>query len=785
MSDDSWDDDDRRHDSRRKTKDRRVKNEKNFLETLMDSSIENSMNKPLFQAIKVWIDCNIGIDLTYLVWAIALCIPARTYGKATYDWLSSNLTNSLELDSSDALVTDLLMWISKQPSNQLFAWLPTFEHLEWKDLSHEQKTANNDESNSHHLIASAGYTPFFHEGVPFLLYKPDGRTYDKLTLRCMWGSKKPIEALLKAVHKTVSGQMTSLTVLYVSAHRNVNHTSRKRSLETIDMNPLKKQELLTDLQVFFADGTEDYYYQNGTPYRRGYLFYGPAGTGKTSLSTAIASHYNLPLCVIDLAGMDDTILQNDVKNLPARCVILFEDIDAAGIVRERTMALPPLEEQEDSDEDEEEEEEGESSSESISSWNARPKKKKRKNVDSRKKKLPPPPPPPSRTKVTLSGLLNTLDGPGSREGHIVILTTNAPDSLDEALYRPGRVDTQVYLGFADDITAGITFTRIFGSDKQVTVPRKELNRMGRRFGRMVPSDFFTPAEIQKFCMNRRGQPQKALNEFPQFIDEKRTGKTNFKYDIHRRAPQPTFQKKEDIRDDDSSGEGQETPSSTDGSVEDVKQLEPGSPHAPSTKLPSPARQRKRAIEQLHITHSRYPHEDDALAYGDYHPRRGQRVWEDRLADSVADACQEIKGFFTESRHPSHVNSLRANRIEEMTMPNFEPRMTAPSPLTQSNLDAMSLDEPPAASPSPIDLRDSSVYYTPLSVGEQIEKTFQHHRRPSHSDVDGRRNAYPHHGPLTGVAEGNAWEDEVSPAPNTVSLRNLDPQPLEDFEQRWK
>ena len=139
--------------------------------------------------------------------------------------------------------------------------------------------------------------------------------------------------------------------------------------------------------------------------------------------------------------MDDTTLQIQVKNLPARCVILFEDINATGIVRERTMAPPPLEEEDDSDDDEEEEEEEEegeeSSPESTNSWNVRPKKKSRK-VDSRKKKLPPP---PSRTKVTLSGLLNTLDGPGSREGHIVILTTNAPDSLDEALYRPGRVDT--------------------------------------------------------------------------------------------------------------------------------------------------------------------------------------------------------------------------------------------------------------------------------------------------------------------------------------------------------
>jgi chaperone BCS1 len=110
----------------------------------------------------------------------------------------------------------------------------------------------------------------------------------------------------------------------------VYEISRQCKLETIDMNPRKKQELLPDLQVFFAEGTEDFYcYQNGMPYRRGYIFYGPAGTGKTSLSTAIASQYNLPLCVTDLAGMDDTILQSRVKSLPTCRVILFEDIDAA------------------------------------------------------------------------------------------------------------------------------------------------------------------------------------------------------------------------------------------------------------------------------------------------------------------------------------------------------------------------------------------------------------------------------------------------------------------------
>jgi chaperone BCS1 len=105
------------------------------------------------------------------------------------------------------------------------------------------------------------------------------------------------------------------------------HKYRRRLLSTVDLDPQSKQELLSDLQEFLDEDTENYYYQNGTPYRRGYLFYGPPGTGKTSVSTAIASHYDLRVCVIDLAGMTDTVLQNKFQSLPTRVVIFFEDID--------------------------------------------------------------------------------------------------------------------------------------------------------------------------------------------------------------------------------------------------------------------------------------------------------------------------------------------------------------------------------------------------------------------------------------------------------------------------
>jgi chaperone BCS1 len=600
MSDTDSNYDSHRSSRRRRAKSEGPKKQPNFLKGLPDPSIENSMNKPLFQLIRSCINGHMGIDLTYLVWAIALCVPAKKYGSEAFDWLSENVTNSLLLDRHEVITitTDLLIWISKRPSNQLFAWLPTFEHLEWKDLVNKAKTKDDEEGKTHQLIASAGYTPFFHQGISFILHKPDDNNYNgKVTVRCMWGSTKPIQALLDEVRKNAKTEKKVLSVTYVSSGYDEHTTCKKRLLCTVDLNPLVKQQLLTDLQDFFAEDTEDYYYQNGTSYRRGYLFYGPPGTGKTSLSTAIASNYDLPLCVINLAGMDDTMLQSKIKNLPKRCVILFEDIDAAGIVRERAMVSPSPPFQRKGSEEEEDAELPSSSSSPVPA--ASPGESAPSGPESSLLA-----PQPSRTKVTLSGLLNTLDGPGSREGHIVILTTNSPDSLDQAVYRPGRVDTQVHLGYADEITAGLTFIRIFGSDKKVKVSKTDLNRMGRRFGRLVPTDFLTPAEVQKFCKNRRGQPQKAIDEIRQFIKDKRTGKTNFQYDIHRQAPEVNLQDDEERPDDDFSDDEVFTPSSTDSSTRE------------HTKTGVVTKQAKKVREQLHVAGGSGANKEDGLAYGE-------------------------------------------------------------------------------------------------------------------------------------------------------------------------
>ena len=50
--------------------------------------------------------------------------------------------------------------------------------------------------------------------------------------------------------------------------------------------------------------------------------------------------------------------------------------------------------------------------------------------------------------VTLSGLLNVLDGFHAPENVVFIMTTNRVEALDPALLRPGRIDYKLFLGEA-------------------------------------------------------------------------------------------------------------------------------------------------------------------------------------------------------------------------------------------------------------------------------------------------------------------------------------------------
>ncbi len=192
-----------------------------------------------------------------------------------------------------------------------------------------------------------------------------------------------------------------------------------RKLESVVLEPGDAEHLTQDIARFRRSKTR--YEDLGVPYHRGYLLYGPPGTGKTSLVSAVAAHFALSIYTINLADFNDRSLMNAVNRVPANSVLLFEDIDCMKGSQVRAGA-------------------------DASSGQNFPATGGKENV---------------QTGVTLSGLLNVLDGFYAPAGVLFVMTTNHVEKLDAALLRPGRIDYKVYLGKASDRQKAELFRRFF------------------------------------------------------------------------------------------------------------------------------------------------------------------------------------------------------------------------------------------------------------------------------------------------------------------------------------
>ncbi|KAM0748391.1 hypothetical protein T439DRAFT_327661 [Meredithblackwellia eburnea MCA 4105] len=186
----------------------------------------------------------------------------------------------------------------------------------------------------------------------------------------------------------------------------------RRGMESVVLKQGLKEMVKDDLDGFMKRG--EWYFERGIPYRRGYLFHGPPGSGKSSFIQALAGSLEYNICVLNLSerGLTDDKLNHLLVNAPERSVVLLEDVDAAFVGRQAGAA------------------------------------------GGGEKGFNP--------SVTFSGLLNALDGVASSTSQrLLFMTTNHIELLDPALIRPGRVDLKVLIGDADEEMAGRLFRRFY------------------------------------------------------------------------------------------------------------------------------------------------------------------------------------------------------------------------------------------------------------------------------------------------------------------------------------
>jgi chaperone BCS1 len=308
-----------------------------------------------------------------------------------------------------------------------------------------------------------------------------------------------------------------------------------RPFSTVVLDEAVKQSLLDDMDDYLDPLTQRWYGNRGIPYRRGYLLYGPPGTGKSSLSFAVAGYFKLRIYIVSLnsLAMNEENLGTLFAELPKRCVVLLEDIDTAGLTHTRKPA--------DTDSGD--------VVEQVPATTTTPGT----TVTTR----------PAAGRISLSALLNVLDGVASQEGRVLIMTTNHLEKLDEALIRPGRVDMTIKFGLADTAMIKTLFTGIFTTmegdfpekaigqeldlhkpgmkglkKKQIEVLSLEekerleeeeakkkraeevrIAALAEDFAALIPGDTFSPAEIQGFLLKHKRKPQGAISGAEQWVKE--------------------------------------------------------------------------------------------------------------------------------------------------------------------------------------------------------------------------------------------------------------------------
>lgn len=182
-----------------------------------------------------------------------------------------------------------------------------------------------------------------------------------------------------------------------------------KPLSQVVLNHVLKNEILNDINTW--RDSKDEYDRRGIAHKRGHCYFGPPGTGKTTLARAIAMEYEMDVYNVNLNNIDgdDTMLSMFCEINPGS-ILLFEDIDAYFNKRDAIN---------------------------------------------------------EKSTITFSGLLNALDGAVNLNDVLIIFTTNHIENLDPALLRPGRIDIIKEISFANNTEINEYLSMFYSKDIKI------------------------------------------------------------------------------------------------------------------------------------------------------------------------------------------------------------------------------------------------------------------------------------------------------------------------------
>lgn len=354
----------------------------------------------------------------------AIFMIAKTHARnallGIYDfiWRSITMTTTYTRGAGNHYDDDcyflFMRWFSK---SKYFKYCKTFIPLmTWFDGKIQATTGAG--FGRHWFIHNGKLGWFTHSRI-----KEAQKIIDVITVTVLFGSSATIQDLMQETFHYETNELREDRVLIYSTPRDGEWIRRgairKRLLSSLVYHNDVHLAVLEKIKQFKAD--EDWYLHHGIPYKLCIVLEGPPGTGKTSMVRAIASELNAGLAGISLDSHTDASLLNAVAAAPSDAILYIEDFDSDPSTAKRSGISTLMVD------------DGLISDESPAPALAETTS-----------------PPQSIWGVSLSGLLNCLDGILTPHGMVVIMTTNRINSIDPALVRPGRVDCVIHVGYLDN-----------------------------------------------------------------------------------------------------------------------------------------------------------------------------------------------------------------------------------------------------------------------------------------------------------------------------------------------
>ncbi|KAI0441870.1 BCS1 N terminal-domain-containing protein [Xylaria telfairii] len=502
------------------------------------------------------IDLNLYIPLLLLIGVSIVCWNYAS--QYLWEQVETYFMSVVDIRTDDEIYNILMAWVASQRFSQgarRFVVNTSLSSRSWflwrwddEDEDEDEYEYGNGQLSEKKKKKALSYTPsfgshyFWYRGRLLLFRRTANREQnsfmlvserEEISISCFGRDPWILKELLlearekyieKDEHKTqIYRGTTKAMSSEPSWQRCMSRASRPFS--TVILNEKTKKELVDDVSDYLNPITQRWYANRGIPYRRGYLLHGPPGTGKSSLSLALAGFFKMRIYIVSLSSVNATeeVLGNLFAELPRRCVVLLEDIDTAGLTHTREENGKPNNSPPENNDDME------------------PGQVTRGNGDTNSN-------PNTSFRLSLSGLLNILDGVASQEGRILIMTTNHVEKLDKALIRPGRVDMIVEFGLADDYMVTNIFKNIFAylegddgpettqyamldpDERKAAMDKKakervahdaKIDELAKAFAAKIPTHEFSPAELQGHLMKNKHSPQNAVDTAEDFVDKTR------------------------------------------------------------------------------------------------------------------------------------------------------------------------------------------------------------------------------------------------------------------------